>query len=696
MSDRLLLTNTGKGFGKLTLGVLPVCSEVPVSDNDLVNKKYVDDSVGTIDVTNSAFTEPILQVLSDTNGRLTNNTVLGKYALLNYNSTSVGVDNTAVGNEALKSNTTGASNTGVSANALQFNTSGYSNTAVGYNSMPYNTSGFNNTAIGYNSLPNAQDGRYNTAVGVNSMRSMSSNSQYNVAIGYDAGYSSTWGNDSYGITLLGAGTSINGVYQYSTAVGSTAQIKKSNQIVLGTASEVVTIPGFTTAGVVHNLANGDLTSSLIVAADITNATITSAKLASSLDLSGNPTAPTQDASNNSTRIATTAFVTKAVSDASNNVSISGLTITNNKTSLGTDALKNNSSGIENTATGFEALKANTSGNRNTSFGYGSLKANTTGSNNIALGANVLTLNTTGTGNIAIGCNALIISSDKSKNIAIGNNSLSNNNNDGNVAIGDDCLFNNTDGYSNVAVGRNTMRANTEGGNGVAVGASALQNNTIGQGNTALGNNSLFNNTTGNLNVALGFQSLYENTNGNDNTAIGHKSGYTAKKSTNINNTYIGSNSDIDSSASSWSTSTAIGYNSKITASNQITLGTISETVRIPKLNSVGVVHNDANGDLSTSQIVAADITNATITSDKLASSLDLSGNPTAPTQDASNNSTRIATTAFVKEQNYITSSSLGVMPTTAPVSPVNGSFYFASGELKIYDGSNWLTFSPLA
>ena len=278
MSANITLTNTGGKINPIEFSSPPKSSVAPTSNNDLANKKYVDDSVGAVNVTNSTFTQPILQQLRDPNGRYTNNTALGQYSLLNYYSTSIGADNTAVGNEALKYNTTGTSNTAVSANALQFNTTGYRNTAVGYNSLPYNTTGINNTAIGYNSLPNAPSGQYNTAVGVNSMQSMSSNSQYSVAIGYDAGNSSTWGNDSYGITLLGAGTSINGVYQFSTAVGSTAQIKKSNQIVLGTANEVVTIPKFTTAGVVHNLANGDLTSSLIVAADISNNAITTSKI----------------------------------------------------------------------------------------------------------------------------------------------------------------------------------------------------------------------------------------------------------------------------------------------------------------------------------------------------------------------------------------------------------------------------------
>jgi len=144
--------------------------------------------------------------------------------------------------------------------------------------------------------------------------------------------------------------------------------------------------------------------------------------------------------------------------------------------------------------------------------------------------------------------------------------------------------------------------------------------------------------------------------------------------------------------------------------------TLTGTVRVSTLTS-GVVHTDASGALSSSQVVAADIAigtitnqqigteqivstniqNATITSAKLVSNLDLSGNPTTTTQASSDNSTKIATTAFVKNQNYITSSSLGVMPTTEPSSPVNGSFWFnpSTVNFRIYYGGTWWDFGPV-
>ena len=154
MSANITLTNTGGKINPIEFSSPPKSSVAPTSNNDLANKKYVDDSVGAVNITNSTFTQPILQELRDPNGRYTNNTALGQYSLTNYYSTTIGVDNTAVGNEALKFNTTGTSNTAVSANALQFNTTGQNNIAIGESSLLNNEGGSINIAIGSASLQN--------------------------------------------------------------------------------------------------------------------------------------------------------------------------------------------------------------------------------------------------------------------------------------------------------------------------------------------------------------------------------------------------------------------------------------------------------------------------------------------------------------------------------------------------------------
>ena len=67
--------------------------------------------------------------------------------------------------------------------------------------------------------------------------------------------------------------------------------------------------------------------------------------------------------------------------------------------------------------------------------------------------------------------------------------------------------------------------------------------------------------------------------GSYTTSIGNAAGTNQSLATQLNNTFIGANTSIN--GGNYSNSMRLGYNSTITASNQITLGTISETVNIP-------------------------------------------------------------------------------------------------------------------
>jgi Chaperone of endosialidase len=75
--------------------------------------------------------------------------------------------NTAVGFNALRSNTTGSDNTAVGAQALQSNTTGGANTATGFDALFSNTAGNNNTAMGAGALFFNTTGGNNTAIGIN-------------------------------------------------------------------------------------------------------------------------------------------------------------------------------------------------------------------------------------------------------------------------------------------------------------------------------------------------------------------------------------------------------------------------------------------------------------------------------------------------------------------------------------------------
>ena len=90
------------------------------------------------------------------------NTAIGAQALF---SDTTGNFNTAIGDAAMKLNTTGGANTAIGLDALVFNDTGDSNTAVGANALFSNTQGIENTAIGTDAAINNLTGNLNTAFG---------------------------------------------------------------------------------------------------------------------------------------------------------------------------------------------------------------------------------------------------------------------------------------------------------------------------------------------------------------------------------------------------------------------------------------------------------------------------------------------------------------------------------------------------
>ena len=110
---------------------------------------------------------------------------------------------------------TGSYNTAVGLNALYSNTTGYQNTANGMNALYYNTTGFQNTANGMNALYSQHyKGNYNTANGLNALLSNTTGYQ-NTANGMQALYSNTTG---YNNTANG----VNALYSNTTGYQNTA------------------------------------------------------------------------------------------------------------------------------------------------------------------------------------------------------------------------------------------------------------------------------------------------------------------------------------------------------------------------------------------------------------------------------------------------------------------------------------------
>jgi trimeric autotransporter adhesin len=148
-------------------------------------------------------------------------------------------DNTAVGYNALTNNqpvftvSSGTANTAVGSQALQTNTIGYDNTASGFKSLYSNTIGFDNTASGDQSLYANTQGLENTAIGGFSLYANTLGNE-NTAVGYNTGQTNTTGTSN---TFVGfaADAAANNLIN-ATALGYLATVNASNKVRIGNSS----------------------------------------------------------------------------------------------------------------------------------------------------------------------------------------------------------------------------------------------------------------------------------------------------------------------------------------------------------------------------------------------------------------------------------------------------------------------------
>jgi hypothetical protein len=294
------------------------------------------------------------------------------YAALYTNTT--GSNNSAFGEQVIKSNNTGSNNSAFGRHAMIRNTTGNNNSAVGVYSLYSNTTGHSNNAFGGNSIYSNVNGTNNNAFGNVALYSCSGS--FNAGFGDSVLYSAS-GNYN---TAIGYNAFATGTYNNSTAIGYNSQPTASNQIMMGTSAETI-ICGNTVA--------------------IGKTTIRSGY---SLDVSGS-------------------------ANFSEDISLNGMTIglgagnISTNTTFGFEALKNNTTGIDNISIGYLANNANTVGNYNVAIGVNALKSNQLGSSNLAIGRNSLQAFTgssnTDTYNIALGQGSLISLLTGTNNIALG-------------------------------------------------------------------------------------------------------------------------------------------------------------------------------------------------------------------------------------------------------------------------------------
>ena len=447
------------------------------------------------------------------------------------------------------------------------------NTGVGTGIFATLTSGDGNVGMGYMALNAVTTGSKNIGIGDGAARLINTG-QKNVAIGDYAGDKITTGQFN---TFIGSGadadTGLNAL-NYSTAIGYNATATANNQIMLGTISEEVVCPN--DLDVKGTLKLDGTAMSLDGLSDVkaggTNFT-------NSL-LIGNTT-------------------TGSLSSAISNIGVGGqcllgLTSGTENTSVGFASSKGNTTGSYNVTVGGSTNFANQTGSKNTMLGHQSGRFNTT-DNGVAVGYRSLYKNTSGSNNTAIGFQSLFNTETGSDNTCVGYEALTKNTTGGqNTASGSSALYENTTGAYNSAYGYMSLYKNQTGHRNTASGRMSLYTNVSGAYNTACGMSALFVNDSGEYNSACGYAALNANTTGSYNVAFGNESGNV--NTTGINNTFIGAAANAAAGLTNLSNSTAVGYNAKVTVSNQIMLGTASESVVIPgKLDVVSDI--SFSGDL---------------------------------------------------------------------------------------------------
>jgi hypothetical protein len=173
--------------------------------------------------------------------------------------------------------------------------------------------------------------------------------------------------------------------------------------------------------------------------------------------------------------------------------------------------------------------------------------------------------------------------DASKNIFMTRNNTISQAGEGNIIIGGTDITGSgnmtTSATNNTAFGSSTLTNLTSGRENQVYGYSSGASITTGIQNIVGGFFCGYYITTGQNNVAWGSNCFDKLTTGNYNSALGDNAGKEAKTSNKCS--FIGWNSGQDSSGNTYSDSTALGAGATITGSNQVVLGTSSDTT-IPK------------------------------------------------------------------------------------------------------------------
>jgi hypothetical protein len=483
----------------------------------------------------------------------TDNTAIGNSAMrfTNPTSSSNGIKNVAIGNDAMYSNTTGEENVAVGVSAMRENLTGGGNVAVGRSAYRHAKEGAGNSYIGYATgfsdslgslnagfgpyaLYTHQTGDHNIAVGSYAMQYDSSGNR-NVAIGSFASRN----NDTAKLNVgIGYAALNNNKRNTITAIGAYAGM--NNGTGSGNANDGIENTAIGYAAMSGN-SNGSQNTALgYKAMSLTEPLAYIAGAAPSRNIAIGDSAMRRNLANDNIGIGFRTLGGALLSATAGA-----------NTAIGSNAMFGNTGGEKNIAIGYETLLSNTNGDHNTAVGTTALRSNTIGNKNVAVGISSLRSNTTASGNVAIGDSALYIQSYSNSNTEYATR---------NTAVGSFALYSNQPtaaaftGTLNAAIGAYSLWQNTSGHSNTAVGSFAGSSITTGTGNVAVGTFSLNNTSISALNTGVGQQAGENNTFGSENTFVGALS---------------------DCSSGSLSNATAIGTRAYVTQNNSLILGGIT-------------------------------------------------------------------------------------------------------------------------
>lgn len=493
-------------------------------------------------------------------------------------------------------NVTGNNNTGVGASALSANTSGASNVAVGASAGHTLTTGGNNTFVGYNADADTDSTSLAVGIGRNSKTGTGSVSvgqgaaataTYATAVGY--GSTASTGNYSNAFGYAASAT-----HRGSTAIGTDsngagAETTKTNQVVIGTSNQVVTIPGAlegtNTNSVTPNTTLGSDIAPALSSWSVSDATWATdhwsvsagGYISTSIACDANATyvvqITTENALTENDTINPLTFTLGddtisifGANDANFNVALTptssgSLTLTIGGVTWSGDIKSVTVKKV--TAYRSAAAKINSRNlsvnNTNFVFGNGQDKSvNTVGVNNISIGQYSQVNLDTGIGNVGIGY--------YTQN-AIRNGSH-------NTAVGEIAQRRITTGMYNNAYGYAAQNSITSGCWNNAIGNEAQRDITTGCNNVALGRRAQNNIKDGNKNVAVGAQAgFYRDDIGQSvGTVHGSEQTYIGYQATQSEEGTINNSVAVGSHANAYSNATALGAYAAATASNTVAIG----------------------------------------------------------------------------------------------------------------------------